>query len=198
MARIRKSGRHQNAWKHCCFRAFFVLLKGFSSVASRDEESEKHCLENTVWKVLVRNGVPRKVPKKVLRVPRLRRGSIGDGTRSTFFGTFLGTPFRTGTFQSTFSALFLARASALLWMATRIVIEGKRSQVSPGFPQKSTLNVTSQILLWQQCGHFQWVFWIAVAPFRPPHGTRSETDPTQIKEHQQSNGHWRFKIATWE
>ena len=39
---------------------------------------------------------------------------LGDGTRSTFFGTFLGTPFRTGTFRSTFSALFLARASALL------------------------------------------------------------------------------------
>ena len=36
------------------------------------------------------------------------------GARSTFFGTFLGTPFRTGTFRSTFSALFLAGASALL------------------------------------------------------------------------------------
>ena len=72
-------------------------------------------------KVPVRNWVPRKVPKKVLGVPRLCRGSIGDGTRSTFSGTFLGTPFRTGTFRSTFSALFLARASALLWMAARIV-----------------------------------------------------------------------------
>ena len=57
-------------------------------------------------KVPVRNGVPRKVPTKVLRVPRLCRGSLGDGARSTFFGTFLGTPFRTGTFRSTFFGTF--------------------------------------------------------------------------------------------
>ena len=60
-------------------------------------------------KVPVRNGVPRKVPKKVLQAPRLCRGSIGVGTRSTFFGTFLGTPLRTGTFRSTFSGTFPGR-----------------------------------------------------------------------------------------
>ena len=70
--------------------------------------------EKVLREVPVRNGVPRKVPKKVLRAPRLCRGSIGDGARSTFFSTFLGTLFRTGTSRSTFSALFLAGASGLL------------------------------------------------------------------------------------
>ena len=32
------------------FHAFLAPLKGISSVASRSQESEKHCLENTVWK----------------------------------------------------------------------------------------------------------------------------------------------------
>ena len=36
------------------------------------------------------------------------------GTRSTFFSTFLGTPFWAGTFRSTFSAVFRTRASARL------------------------------------------------------------------------------------
>ena len=40
---------NQNAWKDGCFQAFFVPLKGFTSVASRGEESEKHRVENTVW-----------------------------------------------------------------------------------------------------------------------------------------------------
>ena len=60
-----------------------------------------------------------KVPKKVLREPRLCRGSIGDVTWSTFFGTLLDTPFRAGTFRSTFSALLLAGASGLLEMANK-------------------------------------------------------------------------------
>ena len=41
VVRIRNSRRHHNAWKDWCFQAFFVLLKGFTSVASRGEESEK-------------------------------------------------------------------------------------------------------------------------------------------------------------
>ena len=49
VVRIRNGRRHQNASKHWCFQAFFVPLKGFSSVESRGEESEKHRLENTVW-----------------------------------------------------------------------------------------------------------------------------------------------------
>ena len=36
------------------------------------------------------------------------------GFNMTFFGTSLGTPFRAGTFRSTFSALFQVGASALL------------------------------------------------------------------------------------
>ena len=56
--------------------------------------------------VPVRNGVPRKVPKKVLRVPSPMLPLHRRGTRSTFFGTFLGTPFRTGTSRSTFFGTF--------------------------------------------------------------------------------------------
>ena len=54
--------------------------------------------EKVLRKVPVRNEVPRKVPKKVVWAPRLRRGSIGDGTRSTYFGTFIGTQFWTRHF----------------------------------------------------------------------------------------------------
>ena len=49
-------------------------------------------------KVPVRNGVPRGVPKKVLCVPSPTLPLHRCGARSTSFGTFLGTPFRTGTF----------------------------------------------------------------------------------------------------
>ena len=52
VVRICKGRKHQNASKHWCLQAFFVPLKGFSSVANRGEESEKHRLENTVWNPL--------------------------------------------------------------------------------------------------------------------------------------------------
>ena len=55
VVRIRNGKRYQNALKHWCFQAFFVPLKGFSSVASRGEESEKHRLENTVCYSLERS-----------------------------------------------------------------------------------------------------------------------------------------------
>ena len=44
-------------------------------------------------------GVPRKVKKKVLRVPRLLKQYRRRGTRSTLFFTFLGAPFQAGTFR---------------------------------------------------------------------------------------------------
>ena len=53
VVRIRNGRRHQNVLKHLRFQAFFAPLKGFSSVASRGEESEKHRLENTVRDMLV-------------------------------------------------------------------------------------------------------------------------------------------------
>ena len=70
---------------------------------------------------------PGKVPKKCFRKCRSETGCRGKcrkkcsglpspilplhrrGARSTFFGTFLGTPFRTGTFRSTFFGTFPGR-----------------------------------------------------------------------------------------
>ena len=49
---IRKGKRHQNASKQCCFQAFFAPLKAITPVAGGCQQSEKHCLENTVWNPL--------------------------------------------------------------------------------------------------------------------------------------------------
>ena len=46
-----KAVKRLNYW---CFQAVFVLLKSFSSVASRGEESEQHRLENTVGNLFKR------------------------------------------------------------------------------------------------------------------------------------------------
>ena len=64
--------------------------------------------EKVLRKVLVQNGVPRKVPKKVLRVPSPMLPLYRRGARA-FFGTFLGTPFWTSTFLSAFSGTFPGR-----------------------------------------------------------------------------------------
>ena len=53
-------------------------------------------------KVAVRNRVPRKVPKKALRAPRLCRGSIGDGTPEHFSRHFPRHPVSDRHFLGTF------------------------------------------------------------------------------------------------
>ena len=71
-------------------------------------------------KVPLRNGVPRKVPKKALRASiSYATSTWARSPERTLFGTFLDTRFRSGTFRSTFSALFLAGASALLYLDGR-------------------------------------------------------------------------------
>ena len=51
------------------------------------------CRKKVLRKVPARNVVPRKVPKQVLQVPSPVLLLQKCGTRSAFFGTFLGNPF---------------------------------------------------------------------------------------------------------
>ena len=65
------------------------------------------------------------------------RGSTDDGTQSTFFGTFPGTPFHAGTFRSTFSALFLA------WgFGNSLDAKRKKPTQNPEIPEKRCLTRT--------------------------------------------------------
>ena len=69
---------------------------------------ESFCLDR-YWSIELQSWRPSKEVPKPRTGKVLCRGSIGDRTQSTFLGTFLGTPFRTGTFRSTFFGTFLVR-----------------------------------------------------------------------------------------
>ena len=69
------------------------------------EKFRKECF----GKCQPKTGCLRKVPKKCFGVRASVETSAGEETRSTFFGTFLGTPFSAGTFRSTLFGTFPGR-----------------------------------------------------------------------------------------
>ena len=115
-----------------------------TSYRSAEAPSRQKCRKKCFGKCRSQTGVPRKVPKKCFG---LRASCIAytEARRPKhFFGTFLGTPFGTCTFRSTFSALLSGRGFGTS-VAGR---QDCKSSVSLGEHMRSTTNFSS-------CSHLQ-------------------------------------------
>ena len=64
VVRNREDRRHQNSLKHWCFKAFFLPLKGCSSVASRGDEPEKHHVKTPFGTLRIEKKHPKTKPNE--------------------------------------------------------------------------------------------------------------------------------------
>ena len=143
-------------WEPCLYSSEHVNIQGRSTSIRQDahgqtdthtyigrEEQNKKCPKGPPRRSTSESAGPKRgaeeSAEKVLGVPSPILLLHRRGARSTFFGTFLGTSFRTGTFRSTLFGTFPGRG-----LGTSL--DGRQDRNSCGHLQASKFTSTKPLI----------------------------------------------------